>query len=151
MDHMSKAVKNLSAQMVKRQNNQIYKHKKRIILGNYKLDIETVFRPSKIKVVIAEFMETLEQAVKDGKKIDVGIGLALSTVLVIKHFTSLVTDANGYDGLLELLTILHDGEYTDTILEAFEKEQLEKMFGELGKVLDVLNQQIDVELTKAAQ
>ncbi|NEW08221.1 hypothetical protein GK047_19660 [Paenibacillus sp. SYP-B3998] len=140
---MSKNVKNLSVAVVKKQNAQMYKDKKTIHFENAKLLVDIVFRPSKKSLVIAEMLDVLKEAMLENQKIDSAKGIALSTMLIIKHFTSIETDAQGYNGLLDMLVQLNDGEYTPKIIESFEQIELEKMFSELSNSMELVKKQLD--------
>jgi hypothetical protein len=140
---MSNNIKNLSMSLVKKQDAQKFKDKKRVNFDNAKVDVDVVFRPSKRGVVVAEMMEVIQQAFTEQKKIDAGIGIAISTMLIIKHFTSIETDASDYDGFLEMTKLLNDGDYTSKILESFEPSELEKMFEELNTTLNMVTNEID--------
>lgn len=141
---MRKQPKNLSLTAVKRQNTAKFKALKKVHLtsGGY-VDVDTVFRPSKITATAQELLAVFQEAFESKKRIDAAVGVLLSTALLIKNFTSLETDARGYDGLLALLGELQDGNYVEEILEGFEKSEIEKLFDMLKQSTDNLVLEID--------
>ncbi|MCM3274165.1 hypothetical protein [Paenibacillus elgii] len=146
---MSKTAKNLSMSLVKKQDAQKYKERKRVNFDDAKVDVDVVFRPSKRNLVVAETLDVLQNALVENKKMDGATGIAISTALIIKHFTSIETDAEGYDGLLNMLTLLKDGDYLEKITGAFEQDELEKMFEELNKAIHITKEIIEAETEKA--
>lgn len=146
---MSKTVKNLSMSLVKKQDAAKYKDKKRVNFDDAKVDIDVIFRPSKRNLVVAEMLDVLHNALVEKRKMDGGIGLILSNALIIKHFTSIETDAEGYEGLINMLTLLKDGDYLEKIMNAFEQTQLETMYEELNKAILMTKEIIEAETEKA--
>ncbi|MBU7316147.1 hypothetical protein [Paenibacillus oleatilyticus] len=146
---MSKTVKNLSMSLVKKQDAAKYKDKKRVNFDDVKVDVDVVFRPSKRNLVVAEMLDVLHNALVEKKKMDGGVGLIISNALIVKHFTSIETDAEDYEGLINMLTLLTDGEYLEKIMNAFEKEQLEIMYEELNKAILMTKEIIEIETEKA--
>lgn len=146
---MSKTTKNLSMSLVKKQDAAKYKDKKRVNFDDVKVDVDVVFRPSKRNLVVAEMLDVLHNALVEKRKMDGGIGLIISNALIIKHFTSIETDAEGYEGLISMLTLLKDGEYLEKIMSAFDKEQLEIMYEEINQGILITKEIIDKEVEKA--
>lgn len=143
---MSKQQKNLSLTTLKKQNAKTYKDKKQIHFANGdKLDIDVVFQPTKIESVIQETLEILTKvAERKDKDIDAGTWLVVTMASVIKTFTSIETDAVGFDGLIELSVALKNAEYYDQIVSAFDQVELEKTFMKINDALQLVNQQINL-------
>ncbi|MBW7474071.1 hypothetical protein K0T92_04900 [Paenibacillus oenotherae] len=141
---MRKQTKNLSLSTVKKQNASAFKELKRVHLtsGGF-VDLDVVFRPTKITATAQELLAVFKESFESHKKIDATIGVLLSTALLIKNFTSLETDASGYDGLLALFNELQDGKYVEEIVAGFEKAEIEKLFEELKQATDNLVLEID--------
>ncbi|MFF2157023.1 hypothetical protein ACFVVQ_17175 [Paenibacillus chitinolyticus] len=143
---MSKKEKNLSLPQVKRQNNQIYKDKKRIVLGQSKLDLDMVFRPSKTNELTAEFIGLMQQAMKEAKPFDAGVAMGLTVALVIRYFTSIETNAQSYEEHLDMLRQLKDADYLDTIMDAFELSEVERVFEEIQRSITSLTAEVNKSL-----
>ncbi|RJG21629.1 hypothetical protein [Paenibacillus thiaminolyticus] len=144
------AMKNLSIKQVKKEMKDRFKEKKRVEFGeNQKLDVDVRFRPSLKNEVKKELFRVLTEALEQNKPLDAGMLLGLQTMLAIKHFTSLVTDAATLDDYMEMLHVLHDGGYTECILEAFDREELAALYGELNDALQMFNRAMEAELAKA--
>lgn len=144
------AMKNLAIKQVKKEMKDRYKEKKRVEFGeNRKLDIDVRFRPSVKNDVKKELIRVLTEALEQNKPLDAGMLLGLQTMLAIKHFTSLVTDAATLDDYMEMLHVLHDGGYTERILEAFDREELAALYTELNNALQLFNRAMEAELAKA--
>jgi hypothetical protein len=140
---MSKNPTNLNLSQVKKEVNSLYNDKKRVTFSNgSKIDVDVKFRPSTRSLVVAEIMDLLQKALEDKRDIGNGKFLAISTMLIIKHFTTIQTDAKTYDELLEMSVLLHDGGYTDKIIESLDKEELEEMYKQLNEAVSTLNQEI---------
>ncbi|PZM65164.1 hypothetical protein [Paenibacillus dendritiformis] len=144
------AMKNLAIKQVKKEMKDRYKEKKRVEFGeNRKLDIDVRFRPSVKNDVKKELIRVLTEALEQNKPLDAGMLLGLQTMLAIKHFTSLVTDAATLDDYMEMLHVLHDGGYTERILEAFDRDELAALYTELNDALQLFNRAMEAELAKA--
>lgn len=144
------AMKNLAVKQVKKEMKDRYKEKKRVEFGeNRKLDIDVRFRPSVKNDVKKELIRVLTEALEQNKPLDAGMLLGLQTMLAIKHFTSLVTDAATLDDFMEMLHVLHDGGYTERILEAFDRDELAALYTELNDALQLFNRAMEAELAKA--
>ncbi|WII36271.1 hypothetical protein [Paenibacillus thiaminolyticus] len=144
------AMKNLSIKQVKKEMKDRFKEKKRVEFGeNHKLDVDVRFRPSLKNEVKKELIRVLTEALEQNKPLDAGMLLGLQTMLAIKHFTSLVTDAATLDDYMEMLHVLHDGGYTEPILEAFDREELAALYGELNDALQLFNRAMEAELARA--
>lgn len=144
------AMKNLSIKQVKKEMKDRFKETKRVEFGgNQKLDVDVRFRPSLKNEVKKELIRVLTEALEQNKPLDAGMLLGLQTMLAIKHFTSLVTDASTLDDYMEMLHVLHDGGYTERILEAFDREELAALYGELNDALQLFNRAMEAELARA--
>lgn len=141
---MSKKQKNLSLNLIKEQNTEKYKNKKRVHFddGLY-IDVDTVFQPVKIENVINEFGEILQEVGGAGKSIDIGASLVIIATLLIKHMTSLETEAADYNGILELAGELKNGEYFDKIIESFDEVEREKAFEKIASTLEKLKENLE--------
>ncbi|WGU94739.1 hypothetical protein QJQ58_00210 [Paenibacillus dendritiformis] len=144
------AMKNLAIKQVKKEMKDRYKEKKRVEFGeNRKLDIDVRFRPSIKNDVKKELIRVLTEALEQNKPLDAGMLLGLQTMLAIKHFTTIVTDAATLDDYMEMLHALHDGGYTERILEAFDRDELAALYTELNDALQLFNRAMEAELAKA--
>lgn len=144
------AMKNLSIKQVKKEMKDRFKETKRVEFGeNQKLDVDVRFRPSLKNEVKKELIRVLTEALEQNKPLDAGMLLGLQTMLAIKHFTSLVTDAATLDDYMEMLHVLHDGGYTERILEAFDRDELAALYGELNDALQLFNRAMEAELARA--
>jgi hypothetical protein len=90
--------------------------------------------------VIRELVEAMQEYEKSGNKVDMYVIGGLLSVLIIKHFTSIDTNAEGYKGLLEMLQLLNDGDYTGKILSSFDREELQSVFDEAAKSFEMASQ-----------
>ncbi|WCF06973.1 hypothetical protein NDS46_21910 [Paenibacillus thiaminolyticus] len=144
------AMKNLSIKQVKKEMKDRFKETKRVEFGgNQKLDVDVRFRPSLKNEVKKELIRVLTEALEQNKPLDAGMLLGLQTMLAIKHFTSLVTDAATLHDYMEMLHVLHDGGYTERILEAFDRDELAALYGELNDALQLFNRAMEAELARA--
>ncbi|CAH8716445.1 hypothetical protein M5W83_02195 [Paenibacillus thiaminolyticus] len=146
------AMKNLAIKQVKKEMKDRFKEKKRVEFGdNRKLDVDVRFRPSLKNEMKKELIRVLTEALEHNKPLDAGMLLGLQTMLAIKHFTSLVTDAATLDDYMEMLHVLHDGGYTERILEAFDRNELAALYGELNDALQLFNRAMEAELARAKE
>lgn len=134
----TKKTSDLSLAGMKKKDSQTYKEKDRVEFPEGKVDIELNFRPTKKMVLIAELIDVLKQAVFDNKQIDANNSLAVEIALIMKHFTSLNIsglEANNFDGLVTLFSLLSDNGYLEPIMKAFDPVELEKLFNEIKESL----------------
>lgn len=143
---MSKNIKNLSMSMIKKNHAQKYKKKKQVLFNNgTKVDIDVAFDPLKRVRLIEDFHKIIVDALKNEKNLDGETFTAFSTMLIIKHFTSIETDVDNYDGLIEMIILLGKDEYSDVvnkIMTSFDEEQLFIMFEELESFFLKVNEEI---------
>ncbi|QJD84000.1 hypothetical protein [Cohnella herbarum] len=134
---------NLSSLQMTKKVNDKYKRTKRVQFANGStLDIDLLFRPSKRDDLIADLLNLVKFAFENNKKFDASIGIALSTALIIKYFTSLETDAESYDDMLNLIVALKDGEYLQDIITSFVQDELEKIFGDLKRAINLVHEEV---------
>jgi len=137
--------KDLSLSLIKKEDANKYKEKKRIYFDNgSKIDIDVAFRPTKISMVSAEVLNIIQEALDNKKQLDAGVVLGITTMLIIKHFTTIKIDGNmDYDGYMEMLKLMNDNGYTNKILESFDKDELEKVYKEVNNALSILGSELN--------
>ena len=134
---MNKNPKNLSLADVKKKNTKKFKTKKVVLFEDgTKVDVDLVFKPSMRTQVCSEFFDLFQYAITHGKRFDAEIGIGLSTMLIIKHFTSIQTTSTSYEELIDMMVALKDGNYTETMISAFDEQELNIMFQELQTVIN---------------
>ena len=133
----------LSAASVQRSNRAAYRKTKRIDFETAHLDVDLVFRPSGKRSAIAEFLQAMHEMLEAERRIDPSMGLLIAAALLIKTFTTLTTNAQGYRDLLELACALEDGGYLGTILNAFEPAELEKFYAELNEAIRMAGENLN--------
>lgn len=125
--------KNLSEKHAKKKFDEKFKSKKRIkFYDNTRLDVDVIFNPVKLENATKELLYLIQEMVEGGYVIDDPkvMNDVMSTIM-IKHFTSIETDAEGYYRLLELCLTLKKEQYYDSIVSALpitEKEKLYNLF-----------------------
>ncbi|RXZ78201.1 hypothetical protein EBB07_29545 [Paenibacillaceae bacterium] len=139
---------NLKLNQLKNKVDKKYNGKKRIDLGdNFKIDIDTVFKPSKKNEVLHEYASLFQEMLKKKTVYSDSNLLTVITALIIKKFTSLETDAKSYEEVIEMMEILLDGGYLNKIVEALMGDEMTALIEEFGKV----NEEITNHIYKAAE
>lgn len=142
-------LKNLNLKTVKKENDLNYNKVKTVKFGeSTKVDIKQVFKPSILDKLCAEFYNVWLKAYQQKKDTTEKSLIGIGTALILKHFTSLETDAETYDELGELLFDLQDSKYAEPIMSAFDKEQLKVAFDLLGEAASVLLDNVSKEFAK---
>lgn len=113
-----------------------------VIIGDYSVNIDTVFRDSKITEMIKEFLEKLEYAKENNITIN---NSDYALLLMTKYFTD-IEYPNLYEEQIQVFTILVDLGLLNVILAEFGEEGMKaitekiNVFNEnLGKLTDELN------------
>jgi hypothetical protein len=140
---MSTQNKNMSFSKIKQENDAKFNKVKRVIFdGNVTLDIDQSFRETKIEILIQELLKVMAEALDSGKEITNGIGSTLMTAAMIKHFTSLETDAETFEDFIILINALQDREYLNKILESFDQTEVKKLFNTVTSKMNLLTEAI---------
>ncbi|MCG7406386.1 hypothetical protein MH117_03080 [Paenibacillus sp. ACRRX] len=142
-------IRNLSLAQVKKEAAEKYKNTTVLTFENgTKIDVDLVLRPSKITKLKTELIDVLSDAMEQKKKLDAPTLFAIQTMLVVKYFTSIKADVKGYDGLLDMLYTLNDGNYTNKILESFDPAQLGIVYKDIDETLKLINHAIEEKLNE---
>jgi hypothetical protein len=131
--------KNLSLSHIKKQDTQKYKEKKQVLFddGKTKVDVDVVFRPSKINEVIADLIKLIQAKVEKEEAPNGETIMAVVLSLIVKHFSSIdVKGANTFNDYLEMYMIMNDNGYLSPILQAFDPQELQKAIDEVNKNLE---------------
>jgi hypothetical protein len=131
--------KNLSLSHIKKQDTQKYKEKKQVLFddGKTKVDVDVVFRPSKINEVIADLIKLIQEKVEKEEAPNGEAIMAVVLSLIVKHFSSIdVKGANTFNDYLEMYMIMSDNGYLSPILQAFDPQELQKAIDEVNKNLE---------------
>lgn len=131
-------VKNLSLSHIKKQDAKKYKDKRQVLLdnGTIKVEVDTVFRPSKKNQVIVELFKLIQEKAKKKESVTGELISAAMISLIIKHFTTIdVKGLKTLDDYVELFVILTDNDYLTPIIDSFDKSELQSM-------IDYINEQL---------
>ena len=112
-----------------------------IEVQGYTLKIDKHFRKSKINLLIAELVEKFDYGRAHNTPIE-SIFLPFSTLLIIRHFTSLQVPED-LEGQVEVLKLLTDNDFLEPILENLPKDQMNIVMEEVAKVTQLMNERID--------
>jgi hypothetical protein len=150
--------KNLSLSHIKKQDTQKYKEKKQVLFddGKTKVDVDVVFRPSKINEVISDLLKLIQEKVEKEEAPNGETIMVVVLSLIVKHFSSIdVKGANTFNDYLEMYMIMNDNGYLSPILQAFDPQELQKAIDEVNKNLEKwtieLNKIIDEIKAKQGQ
>ncbi|MBD2846439.1 hypothetical protein IDH44_14655 [Paenibacillus sp. IB182496] len=141
---MTKTQKNLTLGYIERRNDSEYREHRRLNLNDeVKLDIARRFKPSVRDDVVADYLAAIQDAAQRGLPLSERGLLAVAAALIIKHFTSLRTNATGYAELATLLAKLQDSGYLEPILAAFDPEELEQMNRQIQRANELLTEELE--------
>lgn len=160
--------KTLTLGAIKKENAK-YKETKRIQLDSKNhLDVNTKFDPDTkalakaqfIQLIFDKLIEITNESYIDGEfdiklheekseeYLSANILLGIQTSLMIKHFSTLSVEAKTYEDYVDLMTQLGKYDYTQDILNGFEKQEIDKLFEEFSNEIDVANNKILEEVEK---
>ncbi|MMZ53732.1 hypothetical protein D1872_155330 [compost metagenome] len=131
---MAKA-KTLNLENIKKEVNKKFKETKKVIFESGEIVVDCHFRQTKKNVLIAELMGAIKEAALQNIELkDVSV-INLVGALMVKHFTNLKCNVDGYDELISFNSVLADGGYLKPIMEAFD-------IGERTKLMEEVNNSI---------
>ncbi|ASA21819.1 hypothetical protein [Paenibacillus donghaensis] len=160
--------KTLTLGAIKKENAK-YRETKRIQLDSKNhLDVNIKFDPDTKALAKAEFIQLFfdklieitkesnvegefdqqlhEEKCEEYLSTDISIGI--QTALMIKHFSTLSVEAKTYDDYVDLMSQLGKYEYTEDILNGFDKEETNKLLEEFAVEIDATNNKILEEVEK---
>lgn len=112
------------------------------------LEIDEVFRQSKIKACVQEFVEKMDYTVKIDKSFLEGVQEVYLIFLIIKHFSSFPAP-NSYTEQVKIINKFIDNKLLFEIYKEFDRDQIARIQEELNDVLDKFDENIDIFLDKA--
>lgn len=132
--------KKLTVGAIKKENAR-FDERTLIFVNGYSLEIDQVFRPTKISMLISEIIDKVENSrIKNYDLMP--IFTPYIALLMIKHFTSLEIP-DSFDEQLTVMNILVDGEFLTPIYEKLPKDQVEKVYQEINNATDRLTENLD--------
>ncbi len=115
-----------------------------IDIQGYPVKINKVFRPSKIKVLIAEFASIIDELKERGVDIENTNNTAIGLSLILKHFTSLEIPSD-FDVMIEFYNALEDNHFLYPIISSFDENEIVKINEALKNVSENLSMYIKLE------
>jgi len=128
-----KSTKKLNIAQLKSLDKQ-FSEQKEVIINDYKLNVDTKFRNSKIIAMFADLQEKINHCRLNGIEISDAIW-ALYPVLLIKYFTSLDIP-NEIEQQFHINDQLIDHNFLVPIIEAFPEDQMDIINEKLQLLLD---------------
>lgn len=144
---MSK-VKNLTITALKREDSKRYNQKKELVVNGYKVQLDKVFRQTKVQELLREFVEKVNY-VTDHETIDYELvdWVSYSFLLIIKYFTSIAVP-NKFEEQIVVMGYLIDNDFLKPILEGFDLDEIEKlnmMFATVAENMEFYQDQIEAD------
>lgn len=143
-------IKNLTLAELKKQNKNLDETREfKVTIGDtvYKLNHDIVFRQSKKNKLLDDMVEFFQASVKNLEILE--LATPYTTLLVLKHFTSLEVSDN-VDEALDLLNVLVDLDLLNQIVVELPEDQLVDIFEMITKTVNTMSESID-EAEKEAQ
>lgn len=114
--------KKMTISSLKREDSRKYT-KKLIRVGDYEVTVDEQLRPTKIQTMIAELIEKDEYASENGYLFNPS---EYALILFVKYFTD-VKIPDSYEQQIAMLSLLVDLEYLEPIINAFDKDEMDKL------------------------
>jgi len=113
--------------------------RKKIIVDNYEVMVDEVFRESKISEMVKECLEKVNYTKE--------LGIEMNTtdyaiILLIKYFTD-ISVSDKFEEQIETLKILLDLGYLNTIVEAFDEKEIDKAVKKIYEYTDKLTKLVE--------
>lgn len=112
---------------------------RKVIVDKYEVNVDEVFRESKIQSMLKEFMEKYNYAKDNDIELD---ATTYVSVLIIKHFTD-IEFPDDLMGQYQLLNILLDLGYLEPINNAFSESEIKKLNDKMIEYANNINKLID--------
>lgn len=142
---MSKA-KNLTLAAIKKEDAKQFNAQKQVEIKGYTLTVDKVFRPTKITAMLREMVEKISELKAKKVSIEQLDFTTYGLLLTIKHFSS-VDIPESIEEQLRVLEIMVDNDFLVPIVNGFEPEEMEKIYGAVGK----MSQNIEGLMAKAKE
>lgn len=139
-DYPKMSKKSLNLTNLKKHDKQLNEQFE-IEVNGYTLKIDSVFRNTKVKQLVAELMDKYHYTQINDDTLS-GIFLPYSTLLVIKYFTSLEIP-DELERQLEVLEMLIDGGFLNPIVEALPTAEIEKVTEQIQDVVNLIHMRMD--------
>ena len=94
--------------------------KRKLIIDNYEVEVDEVFRDSKITELVKEFLLKLNYMKENNIEMN---PIDYSIVLLLKYFTTIEID-DVFENQIQILSILIDLGYIEQILNAFPEKEM---------------------------
>lgn len=120
------ANKKLTLSAIRQEDAKKYSRIKQIFIDDYTLDIDVVFRPTKIRDLLIELVELVDYGNEKNIKISNDLIAEYYSLLIIKHFSSLEIP-DEIEDRLRVIGILIDNDYIARILDNFDEDELNKV------------------------
>jgi hypothetical protein len=139
-------IRKLTLGAVKKENARLEERTLEEVNG-YSLEIDKVFRKTKINTLIHDIVDKVEYS--RIRNLDLTpIFTPFVALLMIKHFTSLeIPDT--FDEQLTVMNLLVDGEFLTQIYELLPADQVELVYVEIERATNRLNENLDAVMQQA--
>jgi hypothetical protein len=121
MDKVTKKDKKLTLNVLKKQDEQLYKQKE-INVNGYKVMIDTKFRKTKLQKLINELVQVSDYIKENKYQIDI---LTYLYILLIKYFTDIPVP-NELEKQITMTNLLIDNGYFEAIVNEFDQNEINK-------------------------
>jgi hypothetical protein len=121
MDKVTKKDKKLTLNVLKKQDEQLYKQKE-INVNGYKVMIDTKFRKTKLQKLINELVQVSDYIKENKYQIDI---LTYLYILLIKYFTDIPVP-NELEKQIIMTNLLIDNGYFEAIVNEFDQNEINK-------------------------
>lgn len=121
MGKVTKKDKKLTLNVLKKQDEQLYKQKE-INVNGYKVMIDTKFRKTKLQKLINELVQVSDYIKENKYQIDI---LTYLYILLIKYFTDIPVP-NELEKQITMTNLLIDNGYFEAIVNKFDQNEINK-------------------------
>lgn len=129
-------LKNLTVSALKKEDSKRYNKQKRIIANSYNINLDMVFRPTKLQALLRELADKMAY-VNANKEIDYELvdWTSYGLFLMLKYFSSLdIPDA--FEEQITVMEYLIDNNFMEPIMKGFEESEIKKFNDMLATIYD---------------
>lgn len=146
---MSK-VKNLTLSAMKKEDSKRFHKRKKIMVQGYSVEIDEVFRPTKLQDLMKELTKQIVYVTKN-EEIDFDLvdWMVYANFMLVKYFTSLNVPDN-FEEQIAMMNIMLDNDFLEPIIKAFDENELQK-FSDMFARINEENPYLDMIVAQALE
>lgn len=129
-------VKNLTISALKREDSKRYNKQKSIIANGYNVNLDMVFRPTKLQSLLRELADKMAYvSANDEINYDLVDWTSYALFLMVKYFTN-INIPDMFEEQITVMEYLIDNDFLEPIMKGFEESEIKKFNDMLAIIYD---------------